>query len=85
METNPSKTIGVIETEAMTCSVQEFAKAVGISRDRAYELVHSEFPPPGFRVGKGYRVITSRIGAYMDALYERELESRRARAPRRQR
>lgn len=63
----------------LTCSVGEFAKVVGISRDRAYELVHSEFPPPGFKVGKGYRVIRSRIPEYVDQLYERELAARKRR------
>ena len=63
--------------QPLTCSVQEFAAIVGISRDRAYELVHSEFPPPGFKVGKGYRIIKSRIEDYIDQLFERELAARR--------
>ena len=60
----------------LTCSVHEFASIVGISRDRAYELVHSEFPPPGFTVCKGYRIIRARIVEYIDQLYERELSMR---------
>lgn len=64
-----------------TCSVFEFAREIGISRDRAYELVNSAYPPPGFKVGKGYRIIRSKIDAYMDELYEMELESRRQARP----
>lgn len=64
---------------SITCSVREFAEIVGVSRDCAYELVNSSCPPPGFKVGKGYRVITARIPEYLDALYERELEERAAR------
>lgn len=60
----------------LTCSVQEFAQIVGISRDRAYELVHSIYPPPGFKVGKSYRIITERIMDYIDELSNRELENR---------
>ena len=60
----------------LTCSVQEFAAIVGIGRDHAYELVHSDFPPPGFKLGKGYRIIRSRISEYIDQLYERELAAR---------
>lgn len=69
------------EIRSKTCSVQEFAQVVGISRDRAYELVNSACPPPGFKMGKGYRVIVSRIDAYMDELYEMELKSRRTWGP----
>lgn len=65
------------EAQSRTCSVSEFAAEVGISRDRAYELVNSPVPPPGFKVGKGYRIIRSRIDAYMDELYDMELEARR--------
>lgn len=65
--------------EPITCSIQEFAQIIGISRDRAYELMHSKFPPPGFKVGKAYRVIVSRIPEYVDALYEKELEKRKYR------
>lgn len=69
------------EKNGKTCSVQEFAQVVGISRDRAYELVNSPCPPPGFRLGKGYRIITGRIDEYMDELYEMELKSRSTWAP----
>ena len=65
--------------EPMTCSVPEFAAILGISRDRAYEMVNSMFPPPGFKVGKGYRIIKSRIPEYADQLYEREIAMRKGR------
>ena len=64
-------------SQPLTCSVPEFASIVGISRDHAYELVHSRFPPPGFMAGRSYRIIRSRITEYLDQLYEKELEARR--------
>lgn len=50
---------------------------VGISRDRAYELVHSEFPPPHIRSGKAHRIIVARIREYVDALADEESAARR--------
>ena len=70
-----SKTIGE-EGRPLTCSVQEFARIAGISREEAYARVGSMFPPPGFRSGRSYRVIAARIPGYLDELAERELESR---------
>ena len=64
------------EPQPLTCSVHEFAAMVGISRDHAYEMVHSVFPPPGFRVGKAYRIIRSRVPEYLDQLAERDLSMR---------
>ena len=63
----------------LTCSVRDFARIAGISRDAAYELANSIDPPPGFTLGRSYRVIVSRIPEYLDALAERETESRLSR------
>lgn len=60
----------------LTCSVQEFARIAGLSREDAYARVGSVLPPPGFRSGRSYRVIVSRIPGYLDELAERERESR---------
>lgn len=60
----------------LTCSVQEFARIAGLSREDAYARVGSALPPPGFRSGRSYRVIVSRIPGYLDELAERERESR---------
>lgn len=66
-----------LEAVSLTCSVAEFARMVGISRDRAYELVHSEFPPPHIRSGKAHRIIVARIREYVDALADEESAARR--------
>lgn len=66
------------ETEKRTCSVAEFAAIVGISRDRAYELCKSECPPPYIKSGKAYRIIVSRIDAYIDKLSDWEYEKARS-------
>ena len=64
-----------------TCSVAEFARILGIGKDAANSLIDSDFPPPGFKVGRSYRIITARIDEYMEALYQRELEQRGLRLP----
>lgn len=60
----------------LTCSVREFARIAGLSREDAYARVSSACPPPGFRSGRSYRVIVLRIPGYLDELAERERESR---------
>ena len=53
------------ESLSMVLTPLDIAAVLGISRNTAYELVHSK-DFPAFRVGKQYRVSKTRFLAWLD-------------------
>lgn len=53
------------ESLSMVLTPLDIAAVLGISRNTAYELVHSK-DLPAFRVGKQYRISKTRFLAWLD-------------------
>ena len=53
------------ESLSMVLTPLDIAAVLGISRNTAYELVHSK-DFPAFRVGKQYRISKTRFLAWLD-------------------
>ena len=58
-------------SERMTCSVEEFARIVGIGYNRALDLCASRDRPPGFRSGRRYLVIKAELPGWLREMSER--------------
>ncbi len=59
------KSVTSPESLSMALTPLDIAAILGISRNTAYELVHSK-DFPAFRVGKQYRVSKTRFLAWLD-------------------
>lgn len=59
------KSVTSPESLSMVLTPLDIAAILGISRNTAYELVHSK-DFPAFRVGKQYRVSKTRFLAWLD-------------------
>ncbi len=65
MESPSDVPAAVGSAPALTCGVEEFARMVGIGKDRARELVTGALRPPGFYVGNQYRVYVAGIDGWL--------------------
>lgn len=52
----------------MTCGVAEFARIIGVNLEKAREIVASVNRPPGFYIGRKYRVLRSEIEGWLAEL-----------------
>lgn len=56
---------GATVVETLTCGVEEFAHLVGVNVPKARELVAGRNRPPGFYVGKVYKVYRAGIEGWL--------------------
>ena len=58
--------------ERLVLTVDELAEAMGISRPKAYELVHRQDGPPVIRIGRTIRIPTDGFQTWMARESQRE-------------
>lgn len=60
------------EINRQTLTVEEMGDVLGISRPKAYELVHAKNGPPALRIGRCIRIPTAGLQAWMERESNRE-------------